>query len=114
MHAWDSYADKVLAGDIVVGKYVRLAVQRYKDDLERQSTEDFPYYFDEKKAMGATAFFQPHLGTPLVNTQVNHSLLKSGSHSQSQTSLDGSVMMVVAEGSAGSTGHLAENRANRR
>ena len=57
MHAWDSYADKVLAGDIVVGKYVRLAVQRYKDDLERQSTEDFPYYFDEKKAMGATGFF---------------------------------------------------------
>ena len=61
MHAWDSYADKVLAGDIVVGKYVRLAVQRYKDDLERQSTEDFPYYFDEKKAMGSTGFFEAAL-----------------------------------------------------
>ena len=57
MHAWDSYADKVLAGDIVVGKYVRLAVQRYRDDLERVGDEDFPYKFDEKKAMGATSFF---------------------------------------------------------
>ena len=57
MSPWESYAKKVIDGDIVVGKYVRLAVERYYDDLKRQSTEDFPYYFDEKKAEAVIAFF---------------------------------------------------------
>ena len=57
MHPWESYAERVMSGDIVVGKYVRLAVERHLDDLEKQSTEDFPYYFDEKKAAAVCAFF---------------------------------------------------------
>ena len=57
MYPWDSYAEKVLSGDIVVGKYVRLAVERYKEDLQRVGDEDFPYYFDESKAAAVIAFF---------------------------------------------------------
>ena len=50
MTPWESYAQKVINGDVITGKYVRLAVERYYRDLEKQSTPDFPYYFDEKKA----------------------------------------------------------------
>jgi len=57
MSPWESYAQKVINGDIITGKYVRLAVERYYRDLERQSTPDFPYYFDEKKASAVIAFF---------------------------------------------------------
>ncbi len=57
MTPWDSYAKKVIDGDILVGKYVRLAVERYYSDLERVGDEDFPYYFDEKKAAAVVAFF---------------------------------------------------------
>lgn len=44
------YMDAVLSGQIVTCKYVRLAVERQLRDLERQESEDFPYYFDEQKA----------------------------------------------------------------
>ena len=57
MTPWDSYAKKVVDGDVIVGKYVRLAVERYYSDLERVGDEDFPYYFDEKKAAAVVAFF---------------------------------------------------------
>ncbi len=57
MSPWESYAQKVINGDIVTGKYVRLAVERYYRDLDKQSTPDFPYYFDEKKAAAVLAFF---------------------------------------------------------
>ena len=57
MNLWEQYIEQVLSGDIIVGKYVRLAVERHCDDLLRQSTEEFPYYFDEAKAAGSTAFF---------------------------------------------------------
>jgi phage terminase large subunit-like protein len=57
MTPWESYAHKVVNGDIVVGKYVRLAVERYYDDLQRVGDEDFPYYFDEKKAQAVVSFF---------------------------------------------------------
>ncbi len=57
MAPWESYAKKVIDGEIVVGKYVMKAVERYYSDLSKQSTEEFPYYFDEKKAAGVCAFF---------------------------------------------------------
>ena len=51
------YVDRVVNGDVVVGKWIRLAVERHLRDLDRQSTEDFPFYFDEKKARNACGFF---------------------------------------------------------
>ena len=57
MHLWQRYIQRVENHDIVVGKYIRLQVERHKRDLEKQSTEDFPYYFDEKIAEGICKFF---------------------------------------------------------
>ncbi|MGJ7044641.1 terminase large subunit [Thermoanaerobacterium thermosulfurigenes] len=44
------YAEKVLNGEIIAGKYVKLACQRHLKDLEKQNTEEFPYIFDLEKA----------------------------------------------------------------
>ncbi|NNG66141.1 terminase large subunit [Caldanaerobacter subterraneus] len=44
------YAKKVLNGEIIAGKYVKLACQRHLRDLERQGTEEFPYVFNIEKA----------------------------------------------------------------
>lgn len=61
MKPWNKYSKDVLSGKIVVGKYVRLAVERHRDDLKRQSTKDFPYYFDAKKADLVCKFFSSAL-----------------------------------------------------
>lgn len=53
----ESYVTGVLDGTIVVGKWVRLAIDRYVRDLERQDTEDFPYHIDEECAEKACRFF---------------------------------------------------------
>jgi phage terminase large subunit-like protein len=57
------YAEKVRSGEIPVGKWVKLAVDRFYRDLERQGTEDFPYVFDEKMANTEIAFIElmPHV-----------------------------------------------------
>ncbi len=54
---WERYAQAVESGEIVVGKYVRLAVERYRRDLERQGSDDFPYHFDESKASVVCQWF---------------------------------------------------------
>ena len=54
---WEIYAERVTNGDVVVGRYIRLAVERHLRDLERQSTEEFPYYFDADRAELACKFF---------------------------------------------------------
>jgi len=74
MKKYEQYITDVLSGDQVVGKYVRLAVQRHVDDLKKQSTPDFPYHFSEKKADGVLAFFEQvlkhsigeHAGDPFI------------------------------------------------
>lgn len=43
----EQYADDVLSGKIPACKWTRLAVKRHRQNLQRQNTEDFPYYFDE-------------------------------------------------------------------
>ncbi len=45
------YARKVVAGEIISGELHRLACQRHLDDLKKQRTEQFPYYYDPSKAM---------------------------------------------------------------
>lgn len=52
------YVDDVLSGKIVAGKKIRLACERYKRDLERSKSDDFPYYYDEKMARKACQFVQ--------------------------------------------------------
>ena len=58
------YVDDVLSGKIVAGKKIRLACERFKRDLERSKSDDFPYYYDEKLARKACRFVQK---LPLTN-----------------------------------------------
>lgn len=44
------YAERVVSGEVVSGELHRLACKRHLDDLERQNTADFPYYWDPNKA----------------------------------------------------------------
>ena len=44
------YARKVVAGQVVAGELHRLACKRHLDDLEKQNTTEFPYYYDVDKA----------------------------------------------------------------
>lgn len=44
------YANKVVAGKIVAGELHVLACQRHLNDLKRQRTPEFPYYYDPAKA----------------------------------------------------------------
>ncbi|HJF47439.1 MAG TPA: terminase large subunit [Limosilactobacillus oris] len=52
------YVNDVLSGKIVAGKKIRLACERYKRDLERSKSDDFPFYYDEKMARKACRFVQ--------------------------------------------------------
>ncbi|HBP5146152.1 TPA: terminase large subunit [Pseudomonas aeruginosa] len=56
------YASDVVGGGIVVCRYVKLACQRFLNDLGRQDDDDWPYVFDEAKADRAVKFMQlmPH------------------------------------------------------
>jgi phage terminase large subunit-like protein len=56
------YANDVLDGKIVTGKYVKLACQRFLDDLDRSLT-DWPYRYDADKANRAVEFQEalPHV-----------------------------------------------------
>lgn len=44
------YARKVVSGKVIAGELHVLACQRHLNDLERQRTPDFPYYYDPVKA----------------------------------------------------------------
>ena len=45
------YAHKVVTGAIVAGELHRLACERHLNDLKKQRTEEFPYYYDPDKAL---------------------------------------------------------------
>lgn len=45
-----AYINGVLSGEIKVGKFMRLAIERHVNDLARVGSESFPYYFDEDEA----------------------------------------------------------------
>ena len=53
----NEYINGVLSGDVVAGALVKAAVQRHVDDLARQSTAEFPYHFDSRKASKACSFY---------------------------------------------------------
>lgn len=45
------YSEDVVNGDVVACKKHRWACMRFLKDIEREGTEEFPYIFDESKAM---------------------------------------------------------------
>lgn len=51
-----AYAKDVQSGKILAGELMKLATKRHLDDLKRQKTPDFPYYFDEKILKGFLMF----------------------------------------------------------
>lgn len=57
LHPAEAYARAALAGQIPCCAYALKAFQRHFDDLSRQSDFDFPYFFDEKRALHALNFF---------------------------------------------------------
>mgnify|MGYP002265428434 CR=1 FL=1 len=52
------YANDVVSGKILAGKYIKLACQRHIDDLQWQEDETFKYYFDERKAERVCKFLE--------------------------------------------------------
>ncbi|MCF7944719.1 MAG: terminase large subunit [Spirochaetia bacterium] len=54
--AAERYIDDVLNNKVTVCVYVRKAVERHADDLQRQNTEEFPYYFDREAAIRKIEF----------------------------------------------------------
>ena len=44
------YAHKVVSGNVVAGELHILACKRHLNDLEKQRTDEFPYYYDPVKA----------------------------------------------------------------
>ena len=46
-----AYAHKVASGKVVAGELHRLACERHLNDLQRQRSEDFPFYYDPDKAL---------------------------------------------------------------
>ena len=50
------YACKVVAGKVVAGELHVLACKRHLDDLKKQRTEAFPYYYDPDKAAEITDY----------------------------------------------------------
>jgi len=58
------YAERVVSGAEVAGKFERLACQRFIDDMDvRQGSEEFPYRFDEGAGARACNFvdLMPHI-----------------------------------------------------
>lgn len=45
------YASKVVAGEVVAGELHILACKRHLDDLKKQRSEEFPYYYSPEKAL---------------------------------------------------------------
>lgn len=55
----DQYVDGVISGRIEVCRFVRLACERHRNDLNRvKSDPDFPYYFEPKAARHIFDFYQ--------------------------------------------------------
>ena len=53
-----SYINGVLSGEIISGKWIRLAMERHVNDMKRQNTPDFPYYFDEDEAARVLSMYK--------------------------------------------------------
>lgn len=58
-----AYAQRVVDGSEVAGRLERLACQRFLDDLARQRSDDFPYFFDDAAGARTCRFVEllPHI-----------------------------------------------------
>lgn len=54
----ETYIQQVLKGEIVTGKWIKLAVKRHLDDLKKAKKRDFPYFFSETHARNAIEAFE--------------------------------------------------------
>lgn len=63
VEAAGAYTQAVLAGEIPACKWVKLAVQRQADDLQREVSEDWPWVFDHELALRPCEFIEllPHI-----------------------------------------------------
>lgn len=63
VEAAGAYTRAVLAGEIPACKWVKLAVQRQADDLQREASEDWPWVFDHDLASRPCEFIEllPHI-----------------------------------------------------
>lgn len=52
------YAEKVVNGDRIAGQKVILAAKRYLNDLQKQTDDDFPYYYDQERANKVISFME--------------------------------------------------------
>jgi len=51
------YANDIVSGEIVSCKAVRASCVRFLEDLKREGTEEFPYYFDRMHAASVCLFY---------------------------------------------------------
>lgn len=75
----DLYVSAVLSGERPACKWERLAVERHVRDLERSETdEDFPYTFDERRAVKICKFAElfPHVKGKWANQVGKDALIK--------------------------------------
>ena len=52
------YVNDVLSGKVVSNKKIKLACQRFKDNLKRSKSDDFNFYYDDQQAKKAIAFME--------------------------------------------------------
>ena len=59
----NAYVADVMAGRIIVGKWIRLAVERHVRDIEQSKDAAYPYFFDEEQANRVCRFMEmlPHV-----------------------------------------------------
>jgi phage terminase large subunit-like protein len=55
------YAERVLSGEIVACKKVKLAARRFLRDLEQVKRDDFPWVYDADKAERPVKFIERFL-----------------------------------------------------
>ena len=67
------YAKDVVSGKLPNCKWVKLACQRFLDDLKREKTDAFLYRFDKNRADRAVRFMEkmPHTKGPWAAKQQN-------------------------------------------
>lgn len=56
MTQYDRYINDVVSGKQLSCEYVKKAVKRHVDDIEKSKDKDYPYYFDRKEADKAIKF----------------------------------------------------------
>lgn len=55
---WQRYIEGVSSGRVIACRWVKAAVARHVDDLLKEGTDGFPYYFDEAAAARAVDFLE--------------------------------------------------------